>query len=796
MAFLLQPDIVRYNCTCGSLKPISRIYFCRHCLKIRCGYCVCHEADSHYCANCLENLPSAEARLKKNRCAACLDCPSCLNTVSTRTTSIVTPNPDDPNKSITRKAYYLACGFCRWTSRDVGLPDQTVEKYVMSFDKYKEYIEQGDTAILYLSVNSMHAIQVEPKIKNKKGEFVENVFQTTYGALKVQSLIGKKYGTKIALSRGWAYVLHPTPELWTLTLPHRTQIIYTPDISMIIFQLEIKPGSIVVESGTGSGSLSHALIRCIKPSGHLYTFDFHEYRVSVAREEFESHGVGQFVTVKQRDVCQDGFGSDLNGKADAIFLDLPHPWEAVPHAVVSLKNTGGRFGSFSPCIEQVQQTCEVLTQHGFVEIATIECLQKELQVQTRTMSIMDFDFLKEKKSESEVKIDSGSSETERAAWKSNKNKEHSRVLTGMPPQNLTGHTGYLTTATLPPIWAPTGGWPERENVHAARISSLLEHYKALALRERQEKDRKKFTPRRSYLHFSDKFGLTAMVARKRAGLPPLGGVGLKDDTGLIPELLLAEAQEEVEQLPEDIYTKPINLAQGHSDVAVVNIMSASQNLILDLSSLRFNWQHKVRIVTCEPLRIEEESHLIIKLCNPTQHQTTINFLPLPTPEEDSQEREREIEEKKKKHAEKKEAEKNSQGRDDVSILLPSLSRQMSISEDPRTVNVKVTGNVNLPPSSIVLPPRDDAAEYDDSGDTFHFQDDPKIVVWRKANKAAVKMAVIPQKSASDNGEVLIGFVMQYSYINTMATLEQKEPQKVDLKVKVFLNIGKVVGNCQ
>ena len=110
--------------------------------------------------------------------------------------------------------------------------------------------------------------------------------------------------------------------------------------------------------------------------------------------------------------------------------------------------------------------------------------------------------------------------------------------------------------------AATGGWPERENPHAARVSSLLEHYKALALLERQEKDRKKFTPRRSYLHFSDKFGLTALVARKRAGLPPLGGVGMKDESGIIPELMPSVAVEEVDQLPEDIFTKPISLAQG------------------------------------------------------------------------------------------------------------------------------------------------------------------------------------------------------------------------------------------
>jgi hypothetical protein len=73
--------------------------------------------------------------------------------------------------------------------------------------------------------------------------------------------------------------------------------------------------------------------------------------------------------------------------------------------------------------------------------------------------------------------------------------------------------------------------------------------------------------------------------------------------------------------------------------------------------------------------------------------------------------------------------KTSQGQDDVSILLPSLSRQLSICEDPHPVNAKLTGEVILPSSSVLLPPRDDAAEYDDSGDTCHFQDNPKYVCY-------------------------------------------------------------------
>lgn len=119
----------------------------------------------------------------------------------------------------------------------------------MSFKTNKDLIEEGDVVILYINPNNMHQIVVKDKIFNKNKEYVDYIFQTTYGALKVINLVGKKYGSKVDLSRGWAYVLQPTPELWTLTLPHRTQIIYTPDISLIIHLLELVPGSVVIETG-------------------------------------------------------------------------------------------------------------------------------------------------------------------------------------------------------------------------------------------------------------------------------------------------------------------------------------------------------------------------------------------------------------------------------------------------------------------------------------------------------------------------------------------------------------------
>uniref|UniRef100_A0A0K8TMS8 Dynactin subunit 4 n=1 Tax=Tabanus bromius TaxID=304241 RepID=A0A0K8TMS8_TABBR len=138
MANFLQPPVVNFACTCGILNPITKLYFCRHCLKLRCGFCVCHEVDSYFCSYCHENIPSSEARHKRNRCGSCFDCPSCQHTLSLRQTTVaVQKKPDEPateqpaeeeddGKEKTKKMYHVSCFACRWTSRDAGIPDQTI----------------------------------------------------------------------------------------------------------------------------------------------------------------------------------------------------------------------------------------------------------------------------------------------------------------------------------------------------------------------------------------------------------------------------------------------------------------------------------------------------------------------------------------------------------------------------------------------------------------------------------------------------------------------------------------------
>lgn len=53
MSHVLEPNVVKFACFCGHLSPITKLYFCRHCLKLRCGFCVCHEViqwtTPHHC---------------------------------------------------------------------------------------------------------------------------------------------------------------------------------------------------------------------------------------------------------------------------------------------------------------------------------------------------------------------------------------------------------------------------------------------------------------------------------------------------------------------------------------------------------------------------------------------------------------------------------------------------------------------------------------------------------------------------------------------------------------------------
>lgn len=220
---------------------------------------------------------------------------------------------------------------------------------------------------------------------------------------------GKPPKKAVAAASGFIHILRPTPELWTSSLPHRTQVVYTPDYSYVLQRLRVFPGSRIIEAGAGSGSFTHASARAVyngypKDSsdtrGKVFSFEFHEPRFNKMQEEIESHRLNGIVQITHRDVYQDGFL--VNGEspgATAIFLDLPAPWEALHHLSRQRPEKASKQGgdssewispldpeksvyicTFSPCIEQVIRTIDELRSLGWTDVDMVEMSHKRFMV--------------------------------------------------------------------------------------------------------------------------------------------------------------------------------------------------------------------------------------------------------------------------------------------------------------------------------------------------------------------------------------------------------------------------------
>ncbi|XP_058099234.1 uncharacterized protein LOC131243723 [Magnolia sinica] len=298
-------------------------------------------------------------------------------------------------------------------------------------NSFQRRISDGDLIIVYERHDNMKAIKV------CQGSELQNRF----GIFKHSDWIGRSFGSKVLSNKGgFVYLLAPTPELWTLVLSHRTQILYIADISFVISYLEIVPGCLVLESGTGSGSLTTSLARAVAPSGHVYTFDFHEQRAASAREDFERIGLSSLITVDVRDIQGEGFPAEYCGVADSVFLDLPQPWLAIPSAVKMLKQDGV-LCSFSPCIEQVQRSSETM-RSDFTDIRTFEVLLRTYEVREERMKLSGGD-----KSGS-----LGSRPCKRRQPSSGEAIDGRETacssIMARPCSESRGHTGYLTFARL------------------------------------------------------------------------------------------------------------------------------------------------------------------------------------------------------------------------------------------------------------------------------------------------------------------------------------------------------------
>ncbi|KAK4561183.1 tRNA (adenine-N(1)-)-methyltransferase catalytic subunit trm61 [Recurvomyces mirabilis] len=217
--------------------------------------------------------------------------------------------------------------------------------------------------------------------------------------------------TPLEAGSGFIHLLQPTPESWTSSLDHRTQVVYIPDYSYILQRLRAKPGHSIIEAGAGSGSFTHAAARAVfsgypgsenpkkRKLGKVYSYEYHEPRVETLRKEINEHGLDDIVHLTHRDVCNDGFllttPDTPSPNANAIFLDLPAPWQALrqltrtPFEGPSPLDPASpvQLCTFSPCIEQVIATTTYLRKNGWTEIDMVEVQNRRIDVRREQVGL-------------------------------------------------------------------------------------------------------------------------------------------------------------------------------------------------------------------------------------------------------------------------------------------------------------------------------------------------------------------------------------------------------------------------
>ncbi|XP_008061938.1 dynactin subunit 4 isoform X5 [Carlito syrichta] len=314
----------------------------------------------------------------------------------------------------------------------------------------------------------------------------------------------------------------------------------------------------------------------------------------------------------------------------------------------------------------------------------------------------------------------------------------------------------------------SGGWQEPENPHTQRMNKLIEYYQQLAQKEKVERDRKKLARRRNYMplafsqhtiHVVDKYGLGTRLQRPRAGasISTLAGLSLKEGEDQ-KEIKIepAQAVDEVEPLPEDYYTRPVNLTEvttlqqrllqpDFQPICASQLYPRHKHLLIKRSlrcrkcehnlskpefnptSIKFkiqlvavNYIPEVRIMSIPNLRYMKESQVLLTLTNPVENLTHVTLL--------------ECEE-----------------------------------GDPDDINS--TAKVVVPPKELLLAGKDAAAEYDELAEPQDFQDDPDVIAFRKANKVGIFIKVTPQR---EEGEVTVCFKMKHDFKNLAAPIRPIE----------------------
>jgi len=241
-----------------------------------------------------------------------------------------------------------------------------------------------------------------------------NTFGNDLGVINLENV---KEGSAIESHNGHRfYLLEPTLYDIVKKMKRSVTTLLPKDIGIILTYCGIEDGETVVEAGTGSGALTIYLANAVGKNGKVITYEKRPEFAKLARKNLESVGL---IKKGQKIIGLDEEDEDIENKEnkgnvnenmeknlkeeknglynviqkigditerieekniDLIVLDMPDPWRVVEHAKNSLNKAKGRIAIYVPYIEQAKKSVEALKKHGFLDIQTVECLVRNIEI--------------------------------------------------------------------------------------------------------------------------------------------------------------------------------------------------------------------------------------------------------------------------------------------------------------------------------------------------------------------------------------------------------------------------------
>ncbi len=201
-------------------------------------------------------------------------------------------------------------------------------------------------------------------------------FHSHAGVVQHNQIIGTSEATEFRTASNARFIaLRPTLSDHVLKMPRGAQVIYPKDLGPILILGDVFAGARIFESGVGSGALSTALLRAgAFVTGYEIREDF-AVRAKSNVEMFLGTDALDHYEVKIRDAYQPFEDAEF----DRALLDLPEPWQVVPHLETSMRS-GGILVVYNPSIIQVQNLRQRLDQGPWVMVETVEVMHRTWHV--------------------------------------------------------------------------------------------------------------------------------------------------------------------------------------------------------------------------------------------------------------------------------------------------------------------------------------------------------------------------------------------------------------------------------